>query len=324
MLIAEQSAQAFVVRIEQLRDVSTRYNIGKEARKCVEDAYAWERISEQLGVFLRARKRLAGQPRPLISVVVPTYERHDQLVKLILSLQKQIERDFEVIVVDQSTERWEGADENYIFPLTYFHSPVKGAVRARNTGAMLAQGMIIAFIDDDCLPAEDWLLNARPYFSDPAVVGIEGLIYSDHLYDPTWRIVTNVGFEGIGFMTANLMVRSSVFQYLGGFDLQFDHPHFREDTDLGWRMQDVGSVPYAKDVKVFHPAQPREVERESIASRARFFENDALLYKKHPERYKKLFMMEAHYAQSPDFLSNIIKGFEKYQIAPPDWITPKD
>lgn len=320
MLIAEPAAQSFAAAIEQLMDESTRCRIGQEGRMCVEDGYAWERISEQLGVFLEARKRLAGQPRPLFSVVVPTYARHDQLDDLIRCLQNQIERDFEVILVDQSAERWEGADESYGFPLTYFHSPVKGAVRARNTGAMLAQGTIIAFVDDDCQPAEDWLLNARPYFSDPMVIGVEGLIHSDHLNDPEWRPVTNVGFEGIGFMTANLMVRSSVFQYLGGFDLQFDRPHFREDTDFGWRMQDIGSVPYAKDVAVFHPAQPCSKERESAVERAKFFQKDALLYRKHPERYQGLFMAEGHWNRTPGFRENLVMGFETNEIALPAWI----
>lgn len=320
MLIAEPTAQSFASSIEQLMGEAAQCRIGQEGRTCVEDGYAWERISEQLGVFLNARKRQAGQPRQLFSVVVPTYERHDQLEILILCLQKQIERDFEVILVDQSVERWARADENYGFPLTYFHSPVKGAVRARNTGAMLAQGAIISFVDDDCQPAEDWLLNARPYFTYPSVVGIEGLIHSDHLNDPEWRPVTNVGFQGIGFMTANLMVRSSVFQYIGGFDLQFDRPHFREDTDLGWCMQAIGSVPYAKDVAVFHPAQPRYKERESTAERAKFFQKDALLYRKHPEKYKELFMKERHFEHYPGFSENLLLGFKSISMDLPTWM----
>ncbi|MDV7401862.1 glycosyltransferase, partial [Arthrospira platensis SPKY1] len=99
--------------------------------------------------------------------------------------------------------------------MLYFHTPVKGAVRARNTGATLAQGQWLAFTDDDCLPAENWLLNARPYCRDERVVGVEGRIASDHLNDPEWRPVTNVGFEGIGFMTANLLVRAECFRLLG-------------------------------------------------------------------------------------------------------------
>lgn len=320
MLVVEPTTESFVAAVEQLQDYDFRYLIGREARQCVEDGYAWERISVQLGSFIDARCRLAGQSRPLFSVVVPTYERHDHLDELVAHIQNQIERDFEVVLVDQSVRRWTGADCSYGFPLTYYHSPVKGAVRARNTGGMLAQGAIIAFVDDDCQPADDWLLKARAYFSDHEVVGIEGLIYSDHLGDPDWRPVTNVGFECIGFMTANLFVRSVAFQYLGGFDLQFDHPHFREDTDLGWRLLDVGKVPYAKDVKVFHPAQPRSIERESVKQRVRFFEKDALLLKKHPERYKELFFRECHFEVTDGFVENLKRGLNMYDVSPPDWL----
>lgn len=321
MLVTEPTTQAFAAAIDQLQDADLRSLMGSEARLCVEDGYAWERISAQLGCFIEARRKLAGQPLPLFSVVVPTYKRHDQLDELIVCLQKQIERDFEVVLVDQSAERWAGADRSYGFPLTYYHSPVKGAVRARNTGAMLAQGSILAFVDDDCQPAEDWLMKARPYFKNADVVGLEGFIHSEHLDDPDWRPVTNVGFEGIGFMTANLLVRSGVFQYLGGFDLQFDHPHFREDTDFGWRMLDLGKVPYAKDVKVFHPAQPRSKERESAVERARFFQKDALLYRKHPEKYRQLFMAERHFDRTPGFQKNLIAGFEVNGIELPAWMS---
>ena len=258
MLVVEPQAEAFAAAIGQLQDADRRGLMGCEARQCVEDGYAWERISAQLGDFIEARQHLAGQSQPLFSVVVPTYERDDQLEQLIAFLQQQIERDFEVVLVDQSAGRWPGAGRGHGFPLTYHHCPVRGAVRARNTGAMLAQGRIIAFVDDDCQPAEDWLLKARAHFADQAVVGVEGLIHSDHDWsDPDWCPVTNVDFEGIGFMSSNLFVRASIFQQLGGFDLQFDRPHFREDTDLGWRMQELGKVPFAKDVRVFHPARER-------------------------------------------------------------------
>jgi len=323
MLVVEPTVQDFVTAIEHLRDADLLRLMGREARQCVEDGYAWERISAQLGCFIDARRRLAGQSRPMFSVVVPTYERHNQLDNLITQLQKQIERDFEVVIVDQSVERWPGADSSYGFPVTYYHSPVKGAVRARNTGAMLAQGSIIAFVDDDCQPTEDWLVKARTYFADQSVVGVEGLIYSDHLAEVDWRPVTNIGFEGIGFMTANLLVRSSAFQYLGGFDLQFDRPHFREDTDFGWRLLELGKVPYAKDVRVFHPAQPRSKERESAAERVKFFQKDALLYRKHPEKYRHLFMSERHYQLTPGFRENLLAGFEVNEIALPSWISDK-
>ena len=312
--ICDGDVESFVFAISQLQDIELRNSIGESARDCVEDGYSWERISYQTGAVLKQRHKLAGQPAPLFSVVIPTYERHDQLGELMRCLQGQLERDFEVIIVDQSSKRWTGADQEFGFPVLYYHSPVKGAVRARNTGAALAQGEVIAFTDDDCLPDESWLVNARKYFLNKNVVGVEGSIVSDHPDDPDWRQVTNIGFENIGFMTANLLVRSGVFQQLGGFDLQFDKPHFREDTDFGWRMLEVGDVPHANDVSIFHPAQSRKIERESAATRARFFEKDALLLAKHPKMYNVLFHKECHWKNTPGFWENFERGAKDYDV----------
>lgn len=326
MLVVRPTAIAFAEAIDTMRDPVRRALLGQRARTCVEEGYAWERISDLLGHFVTMREALAAQTLPKISVVIPSYERPHQLEDLMRKLQAQVERNFEVVVVDQSALPWNGAGDDWGFPLFYYHSPVKGAVRARNNGAMLAQGEIIAFVDDDCLPDPEWLLNARKYFDDPDVVGVEGLIRSDHEDDPDWRPVTNVGFEGIGFMTANLMVRSSAFQYLGGFDLQFDKPHFREDTDFGWRMQDLGKVPYAHDVAVFHPAQSRSLERESLAARVQFFCKDALLWRKHPDRYRKLFMAEGHFLNTTGFKDALLDGFRSLGLGVDDvpaWMMEK-
>lgn len=326
MSICAPSAQAFASAIDKLRDASLRTEMGRVARLCVEEGYSWERISGILGRFMGMRAAVAAQSKAKFSVVIPSYERPDQLSRLMAALQKQVDRDFEVVVIDQSKVVWTESEKHWGFPLTYFHSPVKGAVRARNNGAMLAQGEIIAFIDDDCLPEVEWLYNARKYFRDEKVVGLEGLIRSDHLDDPEWRPVTNVGFEGIGFMTANLMVRSSAFQHLGGFDLQFDKPHFREDTDFGWRLQELGDVPYGYEVVVFHPAQARSIERESQEARAKFFCKDALLWRKHPDRYRELFLAEGHFQGTPGFKSALLDGFRDIGLGIddlPEWMNSR-
>lgn len=322
ILIMPSDTTSFVQAIKRMDDASVRNKLGEAARFCVERGYAWENISQLAGAFISARARTAGQKPPKFSVVIPSYERHDQLNALMQSLADQVEKDFEVVVVDQSDKAWPNAEDSFGFPLAYYHSPVKGAVRARNHGATIAQGQIIAFVDDDCLPEKDWLLNARGYFEDANVVGVEGAIYSDHLADPDWRPVTNEGFEGLGFMTANLFIRSDAFQFIGGFDLDFDRPHFREDTDLGWRLQVLGAVPYASDVKVFHPAQSRSLDRESQQERVKFFQKDALLCSKHPVRYEQLFKTERHYQKTPGFLFWLAYGFDKYRITPPDWLLP--
>jgi len=72
--------------------------------------------------------------------------------------------------------------------------------------------------------------------------------------------------------------------------ITFDNPHFREDTDFAWRLLNHGKIPYARDVIVYHPPHPRNIKRESLEERAKFFEKDALLAKKHP--YNCIWILE--------------------------------
>lgn len=318
----EARLDAFKDSITQLLDnPDRRSKLSASARRLVEDHYAWERISPNVGMLIES---LAPSPKrvPSFSVVIPTFERHTQLDALVANLDAQELRDFEVIIVDQSADAWDHADSPHAFHLRYVHSSVKGAVSARNLGGFLARGLVIAFTDDDCLPKPDWLENAQRWFREPSNVGIEGFIRSNHLDDPDWRPVTNLGCIGLGFMTANLFVRNEAFQQLGGFDIAFDHPHFREDTDFGWRLQELGRVPFAPDVEVFHPAQPRSVERESSQERGKFFANDALLLQKHPSRYAELFLAEAHYRQTEGFWDNLQRGLDLLGMRLPDWMSP--
>jgi glycosyltransferase involved in cell wall biosynthesis len=318
-ILAEPTVGSFAAALQSLmtdeKELAVR---ALESRACVDNGYAWERISTHLGGLLRGL--LNRERGPFFTVVVPSYDRPRQLDQLMNCLEQQTERDFEVVVVDQSPERWPGERMRRSFPLTYVYTEVRGAVRARNTGADYARGSVIAFTDDDCLPDREWLAAARSRFEHGDIVGIEGLIESDRLDDPAYRPVTNVGFEGMGFMTANLLVKTEAFHRLGGFDLAFDCPHFREDTDFGWRLQALGEVPYAADARVFHPAQPRALERESAAARAVFFEKDALLLAKHPERYRNLFLWERHWERTPGFWENFKRGAALYQVNIDDYL----
>jgi glycosyltransferase involved in cell wall biosynthesis len=296
-----------------LSDVDYARRLGTAARRLVSEGYAWERLSPRLGRLL-TRCRTATRRRPAFSVIVPSYERQAHLPTLLDCLARQAFRDFEVILVDQSAAAWRVPDEYASLDILYEHTDLKGTSRARNLGAWLARGDVVAFTDDDCQPQPDWLQNARQYFENPRVVGVEGRVVSDRVNDPDYRAVTNVGFEGIGFMTANLLLRRDIFNAIDGFDEQFDVP-FREDTDLGWRACALGEIPFGHDVRVFHPAHPRTVEREALAQRVRFFEKDALLLKKHPDRYRTLFLKEAHYLNTEGFHEHFRRGAVKYGVA---------
>src|SRR4051794_19726519 len=99
---------------------------------------------------------------PFFSVIIPTRDRPEQLVACLRSLGAlAYPRDrFEVIVVDDgSTTALEpivGRSRGELH-LALLKQSNAGPAAARNTGAAHAKGEFLAFIDDDCSPASDWL-----------------------------------------------------------------------------------------------------------------------------------------------------------------------
>lgn len=281
--------------------------------------YDWKHISHKFYNVISSR--LATTPAsvaPFFSVVVPTFERREQLGDLLAGLNVQSFRNFEVIVIDQSLER-STPPRDYSFPLSYHYVPFKGAVLARNHGGSLARGEYIAFIDDDCIPEADWLDTAANILKAGEYVGIEGEIQSEFLHHEGYRSVENSTVVR-GFMTANLFVRTDVFRSIGGFNNSFDHPHFREDTEFGIRAEKLGSFRRANNVRVFHPAHVRANGRESLAERNIFFRKDALLFEACPQEYERLFHEEAQWVHNPNYLRETLIGFVEFGITAPPFL----
>jgi FkbM family methyltransferase len=292
-----------------------RTSLAAESRKLAEETYDWRPISAQLGKLIieRARAKSSHGSSPYFSVIIPSYERPASLRKLLELLSRQVFADFEVVVVDQSATPLEPGLLRCNFALQYIHTTERGPAKSRNLGVKHAKGQVLAFTDDDCEPDIHWLANAYKHFQDEGIVGLEGLVESDTTDTEHYRVVTNQGVEGIGFMTANLFIRRKVIDELGGFDERFERP-FREDTDLGWRALVYGQIPHARDVKVLHPARPRDGQRESDDARTRFFEYDPILFQKHPERYLQLLRAEGHYIQTPGFWEHFMRGMVRHRL----------
>lgn len=105
-----------------------------------------------------------------VTVAIPTYNGAKRLPLVLDRLQSQIGIDgisWEVIVCDNNStdstadvirgyqQRWPKTST-----LKYGFAAVQGAARARQRAVQLAQGKFIAFLDDDNLPAQDWVKNA--------------------------------------------------------------------------------------------------------------------------------------------------------------------
>jgi glycosyltransferase involved in cell wall biosynthesis len=114
---------------------------------------------------------------PTISVIIPTHNRKDSLLRTLASLRQQsfpVQR-FGVIVVDDGSTDDTPTIVHQLFPFTlrYVRQPNQGATAARNHGATLSQAEILVFIDDDITVSPHTLeALARTCFQKTKVVGM--------------------------------------------------------------------------------------------------------------------------------------------------------
>lgn len=99
-------------------------------------------------------------PFPLISVIIPTYNRANFLHEAIESINNQNYSNLEIIIVDDgSTDNTKKIVKNLGSNLKYIYQKNKGPAAARNTGLKVAKGEIIGFLDSDDL----WPVNKLNY-----------------------------------------------------------------------------------------------------------------------------------------------------------------
>jgi glycosyltransferase involved in cell wall biosynthesis len=171
-----------------------------------------------------------------ISLIVCTRDRCQKLVRSLESVrQTSFERPWELIIVDNgSTDDTAAVVQEFIrrnsIQAVYLFEPKAGKSAGLNTALKVAQGQILAFTDDDCYPAPDFLSQVWSAFDDPSVGYIGGRIM---LHDPadypmtinesmTPRTFPARSFVCAGCVQgANMAFRRRVLLDIGGFDPVF-------------------------------------------------------------------------------------------------------
>jgi glycosyltransferase involved in cell wall biosynthesis len=213
---------------------------------------------------------MAAPEKADLSLIICTRNRRQQLVRCFASLQHlTFERPWELIIVDNgSTDATPNVVEEFIeagsFPIRYVLEPKAGLGNARNAGVTAATSEILAFTDDDCYPAPDFLSRVWSAFRDPTVGYITGRIL---LHDPAdLPVATNestapLTIRGKSFVNpggvqgANMAFRRDVLADIGGFDPLFGTGSFfpAEDLDAAGRASANGwEGQYRPDVVVNH------------------------------------------------------------------------
>lgn len=148
--------------------------------------------------------------------------------------------------------------------LAVLHGPGRGPAAARNVGWRATSTKWVAFLDDDVVPGPDWLARLTDDLDGldldglgEAVGGSQGRLVVPLPTDrrPTdWE--RNVkGLEDACWATADLAYRRSVLNEVGGFDERFRHA-FREDADLGLRIEQAGYLVVQGERVSQHPPRP--------------------------------------------------------------------
>ncbi len=106
-----------------------------------------------------------GPSAPLVSVVIPTYNRAQMVSEAVRSVLEQTFGDLEVIVVDDgSTDGTREALKPHADKIRYLRQENSGVSAARNRGIAEARGSLIAFLDSDDLWLPAKLKNQVLFF----------------------------------------------------------------------------------------------------------------------------------------------------------------
>ncbi len=204
-------------------------------------------------------------PRPEMSVIIPTFNRHASLRRTLASLQRQTLSSalFEIIVVDDGSSDDTGLMAREFPGIIFLQQEHLGPAAARNQGAARAQADLLVFIDDDCTAPPDWLEKIRHHFRNPdhflvggkSINALPQRFWSQvhQCIIDFWQRESNTAQGSDLFLTSNnLAIRKAVFERMEGFDQRFVAAG-AEDRNLTRAVRAAGyPVDYCQDLVIHH------------------------------------------------------------------------
>jgi len=215
----------------------------------------------------RAGEAVFAGKDPVFSIIVPTYNRPAELSECLEALAGQtLPRErFEIVVVDDGSESPPEAEVlawDHQVDIRLVGRTNGGPSAARNTGARHARGRFLAFTDDDCRPAGDWLAALQAAFASTpdALLGgstrvgnpenpysVASQQLNTYLYEYYNRDPERASF----FASNNMAVPADHFRALGGFALT--PTRTAEDRELCHRWRESGrQLRFVEEAVVYH------------------------------------------------------------------------
>lgn len=210
---------------------------------------------------------------PLVSVIVPSFNRQPHLLQTARDLLAQDYPRLEIVVVDQNRGGWsewrDAYDEVRRDPrVDWIESEPVGVVPIRNMAVERSRGELLLFVDDDVrIFDRSFVRHHVERYRDESVVAVCGRELTPQHHRAGWHEhpleeegakVSPVDGEALledvldfsraseapreipVFSTCNGSIRRSAFLAVGGFDEHFRGPSYGDDADLALRLAGQG------------------------------------------------------------------------------------
>lgn len=188
------------------------------------------------------------------SIIVPVYNRPDEVEELLESLTRQTFRDFETIIVEDGSEvTCRSVCDKYKdrLPLSYYEKANSGPGQSRNYGAERAQGEYLIILDSDVVLPDQYLEAVETELSAQPCDAFGGADAAHPSFTPVQKAIS---YSMTSFFTTggirggkkkldrfyprsyNMGIRRETYQKLGGFSPM----RFGEDIDFSYRIIEAG------------------------------------------------------------------------------------
>ena len=192
-----------------------------------------------------------------LSIIVPVYNRPDEVDELLASLCSQTIRDFEVVIVEDGSQNpCKDVCDKYagILDLHYYAKENSGPGQSRNYGVERASGEWVIILDSDVVLPEGFLSAIECELQGKPVVAFGGPDAAHPSFTPIQKAIS---YSMTSFFTTggirggkakldkfyprsfNMGIRRDVYQQLGGFSKM----RFGEDIDFSYRIVEAGYRP---------------------------------------------------------------------------------
>lgn len=223
---------------------------------------------------------------PKFSIIIPVYNRPDEVAELLESLTQQSYRNYEIIIVeDGSSVPCEAVVKAYAdrLPVTYYTKPNSGPGQTRNYGAERAKGEYLLIWDSDILIPEGYFEAIESFLKANPVDAFGG---PDRAHASFTDVQKAINYSMTSFFTTggirggkkkldkffprsfNMGIRREVYTQLGGFRAM----RFGEDVDFSYRIVEAGyKTALIPDAFVYHKRRTdfrkffRQVHNSGIA-----------------------------------------------------------